>query len=128
MSTGLARQPGRQLVSGAVSPHGLHRDLDATLTSNVGSWMYSAASGWLMTSLNPDPLIVALSRREFTADLLVGDSGGRVRRYFSISGNICWWSSCSTPRLLRLCDHGRVRLATPGNLLLFTLLIAAPER
>src|SRR5215831_16037230 len=32
----------------------------ATLISNIGSWMYSAASGWLMTSLNPDPLIVAM--------------------------------------------------------------------
>src|SRR6201984_1359292 len=32
----------------------------ATLVSNVGGWMYSAASGWLMTGLNPDPLIVAL--------------------------------------------------------------------
>src|SRR5579864_9765270 len=32
----------------------------ATLVSNVGGWMYSAASGWLMTTLNPDPLIVAL--------------------------------------------------------------------
>jgi MFS family permease len=32
----------------------------ATLVSNVGGWMYSAASGWLMTSLNPDPLVVAL--------------------------------------------------------------------
>jgi len=26
----------------------------ATLVSNVGGWMYSAACGWLMTSLNPD--------------------------------------------------------------------------
>src|ERR1700735_772647 len=32
----------------------------ATLVSNVGGWMYSTASGWLMTSLNPDPLLVAL--------------------------------------------------------------------
>ena len=32
----------------------------ATLVSNAGGWMYSAASGWLMTSLDPDPLIVAL--------------------------------------------------------------------
>ena len=32
----------------------------ATLVSNIGGWMYSAASGWLMTSLNPDPLVVAL--------------------------------------------------------------------
>jgi Transmembrane secretion effector len=32
----------------------------ATVVSNVGAWMYNAASGWLMTSLNPDPLIVSL--------------------------------------------------------------------
>ena len=36
----------------------------ATLVSNVGGWMYSAASGWLMTSLNPDPLIAALVEAE----------------------------------------------------------------
>src|SRR5271167_5187167 len=32
----------------------------ATLVSNVGGWMYSAACGWLMTSLNPDPFLVAM--------------------------------------------------------------------
>jgi MFS family permease len=32
----------------------------ATVVSNIGSWMYSAASGWLMTSLNPDPFIVSM--------------------------------------------------------------------
>ena len=32
----------------------------ATIVSNVGGWMYSAASGWLMTSLNPRPLIVSM--------------------------------------------------------------------
>src|SRR3977135_3222024 len=32
----------------------------ATVVSNIGTWMYNAASGWLMTSLNPDPLIVSL--------------------------------------------------------------------
>ncbi|MGP8032981.1 MAG: MFS transporter [Steroidobacteraceae bacterium] len=32
----------------------------ATVVSNVGSWMYNAASAWLMTSLNPDPFIVSL--------------------------------------------------------------------
>jgi len=32
----------------------------AALVSNVGSWMYSAASGWLMTGLDPDPLTVSL--------------------------------------------------------------------
>jgi MFS family permease len=32
----------------------------ATVVSNIGTWMYNAASGWLMTSLNPSPLIVSL--------------------------------------------------------------------
>jgi MFS family permease len=32
----------------------------ATVVSNIGTWMYNAASGWLMTSLNPDPLVVSL--------------------------------------------------------------------
>jgi MFS family permease len=32
----------------------------ATVVSNVGAWMYNAASGWLMTSLNANPLIVSL--------------------------------------------------------------------
>jgi MFS family permease len=32
----------------------------ATVVSNIGTWMYNAASGWLMTSLNPSALIVSL--------------------------------------------------------------------
>jgi MFS family permease len=32
----------------------------ATVVSNVGTWMSNAASGWLMTSLDPDPLTISL--------------------------------------------------------------------
>jgi predicted MFS family arabinose efflux permease len=32
----------------------------ATVVSNVGGWMYSAAAGWLMTTLTIDPLMVSL--------------------------------------------------------------------
>jgi hypothetical protein len=32
----------------------------ATLVTNIGSWMYNAAAGWLMTILNADPLMVSL--------------------------------------------------------------------
>ena len=32
----------------------------ATVVSNIGGWMYSVASAWLMTSLNPDPFIVSM--------------------------------------------------------------------
>ena len=30
------------------------------MVSNIGAWMYDAASGWLMTNLNANPLIVSL--------------------------------------------------------------------
>jgi len=29
----------------------------ATVVSNVGTWMQKAAAGWLMTGLDPDPLV-----------------------------------------------------------------------
>src|SRR5580704_13770945 len=32
----------------------------ATVVANIGTWMYNAGSGWLMTSLNTDPLVVSL--------------------------------------------------------------------
>src|SRR5271154_5414164 len=32
----------------------------ATVVSNIGGWMYSVASGWLMTNLDPDPLTVSM--------------------------------------------------------------------
>jgi predicted MFS family arabinose efflux permease len=32
----------------------------ATVVSNIGSWMYSVASGWLMISLDRDPLMVSM--------------------------------------------------------------------
>src|SRR5580693_9142606 len=32
----------------------------ATVIANIGGWMYSAAAGWLMTTLTTDPLKVSL--------------------------------------------------------------------
>ena len=32
----------------------------ATIISNVGTWMHDVGAGWLMTSLSPSPLLVAL--------------------------------------------------------------------
>jgi MFS family permease len=32
----------------------------ATVVANIGTWMQNAAAGWLMTSLDPDPFVVAL--------------------------------------------------------------------
>jgi hypothetical protein len=32
----------------------------ATVVANIGGWMYSAAAAWLMTTLDPHPVMVSL--------------------------------------------------------------------
>ncbi len=39
----------------------------ATVVSNIGTWMNTVGSGWLMTDLSPDPLTVALVQVASTA-------------------------------------------------------------
>ncbi|HXY98231.1 MAG TPA: MFS transporter [Steroidobacteraceae bacterium] len=43
----------------------------ATVVSNVGGWLYNAASGWLMTSLDSDPFIVSLVQVANSAPLFL---------------------------------------------------------
>lgn len=98
----------------------------ATLVSNVGFWMYSAASGWLMTSLNPDPLIVALvqAANTFPIFLLALPAGAFAdifdkRKYLIVVESLYTAVSAIYAVMVWL------GWATPGNLLLFTLLIGA---
>jgi hypothetical protein len=42
-----------------------------TVIANIGTWMYNAASGWLMTSLNPDPLAVSLVQAATTLPMFL---------------------------------------------------------
>jgi len=98
----------------------------ATLISNVGGWMYSAASGWLMTSLNPDPLIVALVQAASTLPIcLFAIPAGALadifdkRRYLIV---VEWVTTAVCAIYAVMVSFG---LATPGNLLLFTFLTGA---
>lgn len=43
----------------------------ATVISNVGTWMHDVASGWLMTSLSPSPLMVALVQAATTLPIFL---------------------------------------------------------
>lgn len=43
----------------------------ATVISNIGTWMHDVASGWLMTSLSPSPLMVALVQAATTAPVFL---------------------------------------------------------
>src|SRR5262245_17082904 len=98
----------------------------ATVVSNVGSWMYSAASGWLMTDLDPSPLIVALVQVATTLPLfLFAFPAGALadivdRRKFLILAEIL--TAAISALFAAIVWFGA---ATAANLLLFTFLIGA---
>ena len=43
----------------------------ATLASNIGTWMHDIGAGWLMTSLSPSPLMVALVQTATTLPIFL---------------------------------------------------------
>ncbi len=43
----------------------------ASIFSNIGSWMHEVGAGWLMTSLSPSPLMVALVQAATTAPVFL---------------------------------------------------------
>jgi MFS family permease len=98
----------------------------ATVVSNIGAWMYNAASGWLMTGLDPDPFIVAMVQVATTLPMFLfalppGALADIVdRRRFLIAVEIA--TTAVSTIYAAIVWLG---LATPGNLLLFTFLIGA---
>jgi predicted MFS family arabinose efflux permease/quinol monooxygenase YgiN len=98
----------------------------ATLVSNVGGWMYSAASGWLMTTLNPDPLIVALVQAASTLPIfLFALPAGALADIFDKRKYLFVVETLTTVVSAVYAVMVGLGLATPGNLLLFTFLIGA---
>ena len=54
----------------------------AMLLSNVGGWMHDVGAGWLMTTLNPSPLLVSLVQAATTLPVfLLRASRRRARRH-----------------------------------------------
>jgi MFS family permease len=98
----------------------------ASVVSNIGTWMYSAASGWLMTNLNPDPMMVSLVQAASTLPmfLLALPAGALTdiydKRRFLIVGE----SSITLVSLLfaLLVSLNRIN---SGTLLLFAFLLSA---
>lgn len=95
----------------------------ATVISSIGGWMYSAASGWLMTGLNPDPFVVSMVQVATTLPLFffalpAGALADIVdRRKFLIAVQIA--VSAVSAIFAAIVWLG---LVTAGNLLLFTFL------
>jgi MFS family permease len=118
--------PGATPSAGHALQHKVFRLLwIATVISNIGSWMYNAASGWLMTSLNPDPFIVSLvqvanSLPLFLFALPAGALADMIdKRRFILTLEILTSLFSALFALLVA-----VRVVTPGVLLLFTLLVS----
>jgi MFS family permease len=96
----------------------------ATVIANIGTWMYNAASGWLMTTLNADPLVVSLvqvatSLPMFLFALPAGALADIIdkRRFLVAAESAITLVSGIIAALVWLS------LVTPGILLLFTFLL-----
>lgn len=98
----------------------------ATLVANVGSWMYGTAAAWLMTSLNPDPLLVALVQTASTLPVfLFAIAAGALADIFDTRKYLIVVESLYTAICALYAAIVALGLATPDNLLLFTFLISA---
>jgi MFS family permease len=93
----------------------------ATVVSNIGGWMSSAASGWLMTGLDPAPLVVSLVQVASMLAMFLGavPAGALAdvidKRQFLIAANV------ATAIVIAVyAAVVQLGLATPANLLLFT--------
>src|SRR5271163_4761173 len=96
----------------------------ATVVSNIGGWMYSVASGWLMTNLDPDPFIVSMVQvaNSLPMFLLAIPAGALVdivdqRRFLIFGESAIMVTSTAFAVLVWL------HLVTPGSLLLFSFIV-----
>ena len=96
----------------------------ATLISNVGTWMHDVGAGWLMTTLNSSPAIVALVQAATTAPiflfaLFAGALADRVdKRRFLLIVNLVLTGVTAAMAVLTAAGA-----MTPALLLAFTFAI-----
>lgn len=96
----------------------------ASVASNIGSWMHEVGAGWLMTSLAPNPLMVALVQAATTAPvfLLALPAGALAdivdRRRYLITSQVWMLVMAATLGVLTLAG-----LTTAPLLLLFTFAL-----
>lgn len=96
----------------------------ASVVSNIGSWMHDVGAGWLMTSLAPSPLMVALVQAATTTPvfLLALPAGALAdivdRRYYLIISQVWMMSIAMILGVLTLAG-----LTTATILLVFTFAL-----
>ncbi len=98
----------------------------ATVVSNIGSWMYSAACGWLMTSLAPEPFIVSLVQVATTLPMvLLALPAGALADVVDRRRLLIATELATTTVVALFAAFVWLDLITPGTLLLFTFLVSA---
>jgi MFS family permease len=96
----------------------------ATVISNIGSWMYSTASGWLMTELTPDPLIVSLVQVSATLPMfLLALPAGALVDVIDRRRLLMVVEVTTTVIAVVFAAMVWLELVTPVSLLVFTFLI-----
>jgi hypothetical protein len=98
----------------------------ATVVANIGTWMSNAASGWLMTSLDPDPLTVSLVQVATTLPMfLFAVPAGALADIFDKRRFLIVVEAAATAISAVYAALVVLDLAAPDNLLLFSFLIGA---
>ena len=98
----------------------------ASVTSNIGTWMHEVGAGWLMTSLTPSPLMVALMQTAtslpiFLLALPAGALADIIDRRRMLLFTQAWMlAAAAALGVLTLLD-----LTTPWVLLVVTLALGA---
>jgi MFS family permease len=95
----------------------------ATVVSNIGTWLQNAAGGWLMTSLNPNPTVVALVQVASALPMfLLGLPAGALADIFNRRRLLLSMESVGTLLTAVFALLVTLDRVTPGTLLAFTFL------
>ena len=98
----------------------------ATVLSNIGTWMNDVASGWLMTSLSPSPLMVALVQAATSAPVfLFALTAGALADLVNRRRLLIIVTSAMSATALLLTALVMGNQINPGLLLVFTFLSGA---
>jgi len=96
------------------------------VVSNIGTWMYNAASGWLMVSLNGDALLVSLVQVANSLPMfLFALAAGALADMFDKRRFLIGVESATTVLSAIFAAMVQFGHVTPGSLLLFMFLIGA---
>ena len=96
----------------------------ATVVANIGTWMYNAASGWLMMVLNADPFVVSMVQVATSLPMfLFAMPAGALTDIIDKRRYLIAVEVATTAVAAVFAALVALNLVTPNTLLLFTFLL-----